>query len=187
MLGRPGRLTGSQGTVLMCTRHVRVMLSAITWSLAAVVWAQPPTYEQRYSIPDWVNTAWVRSGLDTTLEFDTRLNPYCHRGDFDGDGRRDFVVLISERASGKKGIAFVHRATGRVTVLGAGRDAPNVGDDFSWMDAWTLFDKGKVPRGATEEPPPTLIGDALLVFKTEAASGILWWDGSRYRWYQQGD
>jgi hypothetical protein len=32
-----------------------------------------------------------------------------------------------------------------------------------------------------------LRGDGLLVEKTESASAILWWDGARYRWYQQGD
>jgi hypothetical protein len=27
----------------------------------------------------------------------------------------------------------------------------------------------------------------LLIFKTETASAILWWTGTGYRWYQQGD
>jgi hypothetical protein len=44
-----------------------------------------------------------------------------------------------------------------------------------------------VQRGADGKPPPKLRGDALMVMKTEAASGLVYWDGKRYGWYQQGD
>jgi hypothetical protein len=35
-----------------------------------------------------------------------------------------------------------------------------------------VFDKGPVSQGADEGPPTKLKGDALLIFKTEAASAI---------------
>jgi hypothetical protein len=44
-----------------------------------------------------------------------------------------------------------------------------------------------VGRGADQKKPPVLRGDALYVEKTESASAIIYWDGSTYRWYQQGD
>src|SRR5262249_28306244 len=121
-----------------------------------------------------------------SYELDAHLNPFCLRADFDGDGKIDFVVFIRERSSGKIGIAFIHQGSGMLYIIGAG--TPGIhGDDYRWIDAWTVFEKGVVSQGADETPPPKLKGDALLIFKTEAASAILWWTGSGYRWYQQGD
>lgn len=163
------------------------ILAVVIWLVAHQAQAQTPTVQQLSSIPEWVTTAMARAGLDRTLAFDAWLNPCCHRGDFDGDGAADFAVLVKERATAKSGIAFIHRGTGRVFVVGAGRNLPNGGDDFSWMDTWVVFHKGTVSLGASDERPPMLRGDALLVSKTEAASAILWWNGTDYRWYQQGD
>jgi hypothetical protein len=115
------------------------------------------------------------------------LNPFYQRGDFDGDGRADYAVLVQQPSSGKRGIALVHRRNQSVHVVGAGNAMGNGGDDFSWMGAWRVFDRGPVERGVGEGAPPRLRGDALLVEKTESASAIIWWDGGRYRWYQQGD
>ena len=55
------------------------------------------------------------------------------------------------------------------------------------MDAWYVYDRGKVEQGAFEEAPPTLKGDALMVINTESASGLIYWDGDAFAWYQQGD
>jgi hypothetical protein len=38
-----------------------------------------------------------------------------------------------------------------------------------------------------QNAPPVLRGDALMVVKLEAASAIVYWTGSEYAWYQQGD
>jgi hypothetical protein len=167
--------------------HCHAALALLTWLISDGAWAQGISVEQQYSVPEWVEMAMTRSGLGKSLVFDARLNPFCHRGDFDGDGKSDFAALVKERSSAKVGIAFFHRGTGRVYVVGAGRNIPGHGDDLEWMDAWIVFDKGKVEQGATDHPPPTLKGDALLIFKTEAGSAILWWTGRGYRWYQQGD
>lgn len=146
--------------------------------------AQPLTEAQRGSVPLWVSDAFRRSPLDETLTLDAKINPFLQRGDFDGDGRADYALFVRDKASGKYGVLFVHRG-GRVFVVGAGKEIGNGGDDFSWMDAWRVFDKGKVAR--TDDPPPILRGDALLVIKTESAGGLLWWNGREYRWYQYGD
>ena len=54
------------------------------------------------------------------------------------------------------------------------------------MDAWSVFPKGSLERGAGLDPP-RLLGDALYVQKLEATSAIIYWDGTGYRWHQQGD
>jgi hypothetical protein len=60
-------------------------------------------------------------------------------------------------------------------------------DNFDWMDVWHVYPKGPVHRGAGEKTIPTLLGEALLVERSESASGLIYWNGTRYMWYQQGD
>jgi hypothetical protein len=133
----------------------------------------------------------VTQRLDHTILADYKLsahlNPYYLQADLDGDGQRDAAVLIKHKGSGKVGIAVFHAGQRAPIVLGAGEVAGNGGDDFSWMDAWQIQDRGPVGRGAGEGSPPVLKGDAILVIKKESASGLLYWTGSKYAWYQQGD
>jgi hypothetical protein len=44
-----------------------------------------------------------------------------------------------------------------------------------------------VGQGTAGKKPPNLRGDAIMVIKTEAAGVLIFWDGKRYAWYQQGD
>jgi hypothetical protein len=52
------------------------------------------------------------------------------------------------------------------------------------MDSWEIYSKDRVTKG-TSAPKPH--GDALLVSKSEAASALIYWNGKRYVWLQQGD
>jgi hypothetical protein len=115
------------------------------------------------------------------------LNPYYLQGDFNGDGRNDAAVLVREKGTGKGGILIVHFGAGQHFVVGAGSPFDGDRDHFSWMDAWHTYARGRVERGADERAPPSLLGDAILVIKTEASSGLVYWTGSEYAWYQQGD
>ena len=108
-------------------------------------------------------------------------------GDFNGDGRWDTAVLIKERSSGKNGIAIYHGRSNRLIIVGAGQDWGNGSDDFPGLDAWHVFHRGPVGKGADRKAPPKLRGDALMVIKTESASTLIYWNGTRYAWYQQGD
>ena len=130
---------------------------------------------------------WTKSGSSKTHTFDTRLNPFCLRGDFDGDGAADFAVLIKQAVGGKQGIAIVHRATGLVSIVGAGKPLGNGGDNFDWMDAWSIVDKAATGAAKADPKRPALKGDAILAVKTESAGGLIWWDGTRYRWSQHGN
>lgn len=115
------------------------------------------------------------------------LNPFYLHGDFNGDGRTDVAVLVKNKESGKIGVAILHSGARSAIILGAGRDFGNGGDDFRWMDAWHLYPRAPVEQGAGEGAPPKLKGDALMFVKTESASALIYWNGKRYAWYQQGD
>lgn len=120
------------------------------------------------------------------------VNPFYLRGDFDGDRRMDYVLLIEERVSGKVGLAvFLNRQPKwQVHILAAGRAflyEEYSNDDFDWLDAWQVKGKGRVGQGVTDRKPPVLLGDAMLLVKSESASGLIYWDGKKFCWYQQGD
>lgn len=91
------------------------------------------------------------------------------------------------KTMGRQGIAILHAGAQTARVLRAGRTAGNGGTDFSWMDIWSVYSKQTAQQGGTRKKSFALLGDALLVHKIEAASVLLYWNGTAYRWSQQGD
>lgn len=139
---------------------------------------------QASDIPEPMQKALLKGPLTHTYEIAFQLNPFYLRGDFNGDGQIDVAVLVKQRSSGKTGIAIIHGATRNITVIGAGTLLGNGGDDFEWMDTWQVRSKSAVvaaTKGAKVH------GDALFVGKSEAASALIYWNGKRYVWLQQGD
>ena len=139
------------------------------------------------SIPPHVIVAFDKFPLSGKYAFSAHINPFYVQGDFNGDGKLDTAILIKQKATGKNGFAIVHGGSTIVKIFGAGRNFGYGGDDFSWLDAWYTHAMGKVSQGAEEGGPPKLIGDAIMVIKTESASALIYWAGTQYEWYQQGD
>jgi len=118
--------------------------------------------------------------MDSIYAIDFRLQypPYVS-GDFDGDGVEDAAVLVTERRTGKLGVAFVLGGPRKVIVAGAGQPLPRGRDDFSWINTWDVF-----PRLATmsltipDRPSAGLRGDALWAARRDSTSGFLVWDGA---------
>ena len=152
--------------------------------------AQSPAAEaasQPHEIPDAVERAIANSSLVKKYDLSFRVKSFYLRGDFNGDGKIDVAVLVNQRATGKIGIAIIDGATNNVTILGAGVSIGNGGDDFEWMDSWQVYTKERARHAAGETGVSRLRGDALLVSKSEAASALIYWNGKRYVWLQQGD
>jgi len=139
------------------------------------------------SIPTWVKNTFYRKEISKKYDYAFDINPMYLRGDFDGDNSPDVAILVREKSSSKLGIIVIHYASREFFVVGAGQEIGNGGDDFKWMSNWSVKRKGKVGQGAGEGQPPKLELEALLVEKAESASGIIYWDGTKYVWYQQGD
>jgi len=179
-----GRLmvTSEHGT----TYEIDLKTKAITQSDRRLSPSLKPA-GQVHDIPDAVESAIRNGSLPKDYDVSFHLDPFYLHGDFNGDGKIDLAVLVKQRSSGKLGIAIVHGTTGKVTILGAGSVIGNGGDDFEWMDSWQVFSKARAAHAAGETSVPHLRGDALLVEKTEAASALIYWNGKRYAWSQQGD
>jgi hypothetical protein len=114
--------------------------------------------------------------LPTNIKKSAWLSPTELNGDFTGDSIPDSAFLIKSSNS-KVGIAFCDGKTSTLLgIAGAGKALGNGSDDFSWMDHWDLQPKkGKADR------------DAIFVEKTESASALIFWNGQKLVWIQQGD
>ena len=165
------------------TYHVDVNTKAITQPDSR----SSPSPGAIRNVPDTVKKALTNGSTGKKYDLSFHVNPSYLEGDFNGDGKMDAAVLIKERSTGKLGIAIVHGTTGKVTILGAGIGIGNGGDDFEWMDSWQVYSKTRAAHAAGEISVPQLSGDALLVEKSEAASALIYWNGKRYVWSQQGD
>jgi hypothetical protein len=144
-------------------------------------------FARKECLPDWVWRVIDSQALDEKYKVSFHLNPFYLRADFDGDNIQDIAVLIINKKTKQFGVLIIHRKSKKVFILGAGNAIGNVGGNFDWMDAWQIYDKGKVHLGVGETTIPILKGDALDVIKTESANGLIYWNGKKYLWYQQSD
>ena len=172
-------VTSERGTTYQIDLQTKAITqSEAAWSAATDVIAHSP------DIPELIDKAIANESLAKKYELSYRIRPSYLRGDFDGDGKIDVAVVVKERSMGKIGIAIINGATDKVTILGAGTPIGNGGDDFEWMDTWEIYPKDRIASGTSV---PKRRGDALLVSKSEAASALIYWNGKRYVWGQQGD
>jgi hypothetical protein len=147
--------------------------------------AEKPT--QSTDIPESVLKVFKSSGLDRQFDFSSPLKPSFLSGDFDGDSKPDVAVLVKQKKSGKIGIAVCHSSNGKVLFIGAGTEVGNGGDNFDWMDSWSVTPKASAKKKVGRTGAGLLKGDALHVEKSESASALIFWNGRRYVWNQQGD
>jgi hypothetical protein len=71
-------------------------------------------------------------------------------------------------------------------LLGAGRAFANGGDDFAWLDQWSVDDGGADAR-RTEDSQASRRADGLFVAKEGSASAVIRYRNGKYVWRQQGD
>jgi hypothetical protein len=138
-------------------------------------------------IPKWVRNEFAARHLDQRYTIVFRLYPRILRGDFNGDDKRDVAIQIEETSSGKLGVAIFHTKKVQalfvpVSILGAGKQIGKAGDDFKWVEVWSLHRQHATLSGR-KTSMPELSGDALRVGKRSGKSGLLYWDGKNYAWH----
>ena len=142
------------------------------------------------NVPNEVLAAVELGEFSKSYRLDGSLNPFYLRGDFDGDGKADYALRIKSKTDNASGIAIWLSSLHKLLILGAGspfKVSSSVASDLNFLNTWQVYAKGPVERGVESGPPPRLIGDAILAGKRESASGLIYWNGKSFAWYQQGD
>jgi hypothetical protein len=140
---------------------------------------------QRENIPEEIVSSLVAPDFYLEYDIDPARNPFYLRGDFDGDGKPDYAVWTKTEKSGQSGIAIWLSSTKRFEILGAGRAFSFGGThtaDFKDITVWRVHGKSLPQPEAGAAPSPKLVGDAILI--TKSGTGILYFTGKTFRWYE---
>jgi hypothetical protein len=152
----------------------------------------PRTFVENRNIPQWVKKEFVSRKMYRDYSLTFQLSPIYLRGDFNGDGRKDWAILIQEKKTLKFGMAIFHglRAQAmhiQVTILGADNDLNGVGDDIKWANFWRVYPRDKaIDAEDSSVMVPELKGDAIHIEKKKGKRGLIYWDGKKYTWYRIG-
>ena len=142
------------------------------------------------NIPDGLLKIIEQGSFARTYDLDGSVNPFYLRGDFDGDGKADYAFRIKSKSEKASGIAIWLSTKRKMLILGAGIPFTVSGSSVSnldFLDIWRVYEKKTVERGVGAPLPPRLLGEAILAGKSESASGLIYWNGKSFAWYQQGD
>ena len=148
------------------------------------------TTGQEENLPDDVLKEFELGPFADTYRVSFRLQPPYLRGDFDGDGKPDYAIPIESISDHLKGIGIWLSTQRKIFVLGAGQPfafGSSVEKDLNAIYMWEVHEKKPVTQRAGAGLPPKLLGDALAVRKTGGASGLIYWDGKNFTWYEQGE
>ena len=164
-------------------KSVFKILTILLLLVVQIAWGQN-TENLPASLYDFYN----QDKIKTKFTINKNLNPVWLIGDFDGDQKPDYALSISEITTGKKGILIYHPHKKNCFIIGAGKALSNKpSDDYSWVNAWEVSSEKNPELGVGESKRVKLKGQAILVQKLESSSGLIYWNGKNYQWYQQGD
>jgi hypothetical protein len=164
-----------------------ILLSVLLFPLDIL--PRPAQEVDEENIPDEILQTVGLGPFAQSYSIDGSLNPFYLRGDFDGDGKADYAVRIKSKTTGEVGIAIWLSSQRKMIVLGAGVPFKITTEptNLDFLNTWQVYAKGPVERGVGAGPVPRLAGEAILAGKRESASGLIYWNGKSFAWYQQGD
>ncbi len=137
------------------------------------------------SIPPLLAKRFAASGLNATYSIGFDTNPFYLQGDFDGDGRPDYVVrLKSKKVDAEiQDVVFLASGMARWISKDTGRDYPGP----AWYVVFKRETVFKSPFEKENEKLPKLLGDGIMMVKPESSSALVFWNGTRFQIYWQGD
>jgi hypothetical protein len=184
------------GFAMKCVAMNRMLIAPLLLLTCSMLTAQLK-YERGidWNLPDAVMAAFEKNHTLAVYDLSDSLNPFYLRGDFDGDGKPDYAVLVVNKQTKKHGLAVVRSKSASVDILGAGGTKLRVGsgqesyllDDFDWMNAWHVESRHAVGIALGHEVESKMLGEGIVVEKTESASAVIFWNGRGYEWRQMGD
>ncbi len=118
------RLIGFANTEVS-THSMRTLL-LITFLLTFKV-----SSSQQPTLPAWFQQSFKVKGLDKRFSITPFLKKGLLQADFNGDKLKDIAVLVTEKATKKKGILLLHQQ-GSYFTFGAGTKFGSGSDNFKW-------------------------------------------------------
>ena len=101
-------------------------------------------------------------------------------GDFDGDRQLDLAIRIRSTADEHVTLVIV-QGSGRAILLDSLEGAPSDLDAFVVLRALPAKEVAHLSRSGGQH------GDGIEMVKPESSSGVIYYDGSRYRWSWTSD
>ncbi len=170
----------------------RILFFGTILFLVSLSYSQQQKYSQeelftiRASAPPKLWELFNSIGLNKDYEvYVGKLNPFYLWGDFDGDGKEDFVVQLLS-----KGIPSNLRIA---VLLGVGKVIFIERDDslrYPGLTAWYVVPKSETISQSPYEKTntsPNLVGDGFEIVKVESSSSLIYWNGRRFVSYWRGD
>ncbi len=170
---------------------MRLLLAlALLIALAAPSRAQVATSPVPASTPPELEAWLLDTGLLVDHTIDTTINPFYLRADINGDGKADYVVSLVPTVRDRslpvelRLVAVLAPKSKKAKARIA--EFPHA--DMPARDGWyVVARKTKVGVGATGGKPPRLKGDAVMLWKAESSSAIVYWTGKKLATYWQAD
>ncbi|RMG04734.1 MAG: hypothetical protein D6735_06400 [Acidobacteria bacterium] len=123
---------------------------------------------------------------EVAREIETQLpmihNPYFVRGDFDGDGRVDYAVIVESRKTKQEGLLICFRKK-KIRAVLLGLD-PKKRPPFWLLMNWDVQTREEVVkiRNFKGESIGIRPKAESIVMKGEDWIGVIYWDGRKFRW-----
>jgi hypothetical protein len=147
----------------------------------------------------WYQKSIKENKLYDKYSIDSLFKPSSFEADFNGDGKKDIVFQISDKVTKKRGILILHDGGTKFYIFGAGKKFGNGGDDFKWLDAWSLYTDKNASETVFDEETGDILGSkeitlsnpGLMIFElsdgSPLAGGIIHWSNNKYHWIHQGE
>lgn len=137
-------------------------------------------------IPRWVRLEFEKK-MDRDYAITYKLYPHVLIGDFNGDGRKDVVIQITEKRTGKTGFAIFHGKKTQalfvnISIAGAGTRLGISDDNLAWVNLWNCIPHEKLSAeryGILNRAK----GDVLVFSDRESRKEMLFWNGKKYEWF----
>jgi len=112
---------------------------------------------------------------------DSRVNPYYLRGDFDGDTKADYAVMVIGPNSKSSGLAMC-QGNGRHFVLGAGsQPAFSLKKDDNFLSSdWEVLTLAEFRDQVYDKKAAASAKGEVILLSWEDGSSYIYWDGTAY-------
>jgi hypothetical protein len=136
--------------------------------------------EDELPVPSRIKACMESQALKA-YRIDSRVNPYYLRGDFDGDAKADFAVMIIGPKSKSSGLAIC-QGNGRQFVLGAGsQPAFSLKKDDNFLSSdWEVLPLAEFRNQVYDKKAAASARGEVILLSWEDGSSYIYWDGIAY-------